>query len=407
MGTTVPVPLQSAPDLPGEEPRQSALVIVQRAVKGHMPALDGIRGVAVILVMVCHFSRLMDLSTPSHGLFNKLTDAGWTGVDLFFVLSGFLITGILLDSKDSPRYFFSFYMRRILRIFPLYYLACFVYLVGLPLIQNHLGILTNLKSLASVRIWFWVYAANWGMAITGKSFGTLGHFWSLAIEEQFYLFWPLAVRYTSNRTLARMCLGATLLSQFLRIVLLLNGFALGTIYIITVTRLDGLLLGALAALAVRNGRWLAQAASSLKYLISCSAVGLIVLAGVCRGFPPDQAPLVTVFSPLLLAVMFAGILLSAIIHSGSHLEEFFRASWLRSCGKYSYAMYVFHLPITLTVEHWIRPYFLKTSANALPDVLHIPAVMVYIIVMSFLTYAVARISWTVMEVHFFNLKRYF
>jgi peptidoglycan/LPS O-acetylase OafA/YrhL len=403
----VAVPLQSGIDVQREETKQSSFASAQLAVKGHMPALDGIRGIAILLVMVCHFSRVMDLNPSTQQFFNRLMEAGWVGVDLFFVLSGFLITGILLDSKESSRYFFKFYMRRILRIFPLYYLACLSYLVFLPLVQQHLGILRNLVSVAPLQIWFWFYAANWGMAITGLSFGFLGHFWSLAIEEQFYMVWPLVVRVTSKVTLARICIAIALFSQFLRIAMLWKGFSLGTIYVITLTRLDGLVLGALAALAVRDSKWLQQAAASLKYLISISMAGVLILACLSRGFPPFTAPLVTVFSPLLLAVMFGGILISALLYSGSTLATLLRASWLRSCGKYSYAMYVFHLPLAGTAEHWVKHVYLKGTLNTIFDFSRMPAVLVYIVVMSLLTYGVARISWTVFEVHFYNLKRYF
>ncbi len=397
----------NATDLHAGGPKQLSLASVERTVKGHMPALDGIRGVAILLVMVCHFTRIMDPNTPSQLLFSKLTEAGWTGVDLFFVLSGFLITGILLDSKDSASYFFSFYMRRILRIFPLYYTACFVYLVAVPLVQNHLGLLTSVHSIASDQVWFWAYSANWGQAVSGRPFNALVHFWSLAIEEQFYLVWPLVVRVTSERTFARLCIALVLVSQLLRIMLFLKGFSLFVIFQITVTRLDGLALGALAALAVRDERWLARADSSLKYLIPLPFVGLVVLGIVSRGFTQINGPLVVLFSPLLLAVMFAGILLSAIVRRGSKFETLLRAPWLRSCGKYSYAMYVFHLPMMMIVEHQNKYFFLRASINAIPGISRILVVVGYVIMSSLLTYVVARLSWWALESHFINLKRHF
>ena len=389
------------------ERQQPSLASVERAVKGHMPALDGIRGVAILLVMVCHFTRIMDPNTPSQLFFSNLTEAGWIGVDLFFVLSGFLITGILLDSRDSANYFFSFYMRRILRIFPLYYTACFVYLVILPLVQNHLGRLTSVHLIPSDQVWFWAYAANWGQAVRGRPFNALVHFWSLAIEEQFYLVWPLVVRVTSKRTFARLCLALVLVSQLLRLVLYLKGFSLFVIFQITVTRLDGLALGALTALAVRDEWWLARVASCLKYLIPLPLVVLVVLGIVSGGFSQTKGPLVILFSPLLLAVMFAGILISAIVRRGSKLETYLRVPWLRSCGKYSYAMYVFHLPLMMIVEHQNKHYFLKAAINAIPGVARILVVVGYVIVSSLLTYVVARLSWWALESHFINLKRHF
>jgi peptidoglycan/LPS O-acetylase OafA/YrhL len=398
---------QKAPTDHQEKPEQLSLASAQRAVKGHMPALDGIRGIAVILVMVCHFSRILSPDNLSRLIFSNVTEAGWVGVDLFFVLSGFLITGILLDSKSSASYFSSFYMRRILRIFPLYYAACFVYLVVVPFLQSHARVMTGVHTVGSDQIWFWTYAVNWGQAITHRPFNALVHFWSLAIEEQFYLLWPLAVRITSRRGLGRLCVGLVLISQLLRIVLLLQGFTLFTIFQITVTRLDGLALGALAALAVRDEVWLKQAASLLKYLIPIPFVWLVVLGLVSGQFSQINGPLVIIFSPLLLAVMFAGILLSAILRPGSHFESFLRAPWLRSCGKYSYAMYVFHVPLQSILEARTKSFFLRETMNTIPGFWRILVVVGYIIASSFLTYGIARISWWAMERHFINLKRYF
>ncbi len=390
-----------------DEPLQTSLAPVQRVVKGHMPALDGIRGVAILLVLAGHFSRVMGTDTLAQRFFSRLTEAGWTGVDLFFVLSGFLITGILLDSKDSPRYFSSFYMRRILRIFPLYYLSTFAYVAFVRLAQTHPGLLPNLKSLGGGQIWFWVYAVNWGIVLSGGSFGAFGHFWSLAIEEQFYFLWPLVVRLTSKLTLARLCIALVVASQILRMVMYLEGFRMDIVFYLTVTRLDGLAMGALAALCFRNEKWLAQAASMLKYIIPIPFVGLIAIAWVSRGFPPLEGPFVMTFAYLLLAVMFAGILISAILRSGSRLERIFCTSWLRSCGKYSYAMYVWHVPMMLLVQHQNRYFLMKRLIDAVPGFPRILVVILYMFVSSVLTYIVARISWWAIESHFINLKRYF
>jgi peptidoglycan/LPS O-acetylase OafA/YrhL len=396
-----------APKDQQQKAEEILIASAQSAVKGHMPALDGIRGLAIVLVMVCHFSRVLTPKTPLQLLFSNLTEAGWVGVDLFFVLSGFLISGILLDSKTSANYFSSFYMRRILRIFPLYYSVCFVYLVVVPLLQRHARLMTGVHSVGSDQIWFWTYMVNWGQAITHRPFNALVHFWSLAIEEQFYLLWPLAVLFVYKRNLARLCIGLVLVAELLRIVLLLNGFSLFTIFQLTVTRLDGLALGSLAALAVRDEAWLKQAASLLKFIIPIPFVWLVVLGLVSGGFSQIKGPLVIIFSPMLLAVMFAGIVLSAILHPGSPFELFLRAPWLRSCGKYSYAMYVFHVPLQSLLEAKTKTFLLRDAINAFHGFSLILVVLGYIVALSFLTYGIARISWWAMERHFISLKRYF
>ena len=162
--------------------------------RSHLPGLDGIRGLAILMVMFSHFivvGKNLDPLSP----FGRFLHSGYLGVDLFFVLSGFLITGILIDSKITPNYFRVFYMRRALRIFPLYYLLLAVsWLTVVFITPQDKPLLTGVDSMA----WFWLYASNIGMAVKGDWLNSptwvgLGHFWSLAVEEQFYLVWPLLV----------------------------------------------------------------------------------------------------------------------------------------------------------------------------------------------------------------------
>lgn len=202
-----------------------------------MPALDGIRGIAILLVMTIHY-----FNDPQPGLDNlvhKVTDGGWMGVDLFFVLSGFLITGILLDANGGAHYFISFYGRRALRIFPLYYL----YLV---LLWAVFGIATTWP--------YWTYLLNIQIAINGQwpAIPYVAHLWSLAIEEQFYLLWPLVVLLCSRRTLMRLCLAIVALSPMLRAWVLHAGVASRAVSVLTPTRVEGLLAGALLAVLVRT-----------------------------------------------------------------------------------------------------------------------------------------------------------
>jgi peptidoglycan/LPS O-acetylase OafA/YrhL len=158
---------------------------------GHVPELDGLRGFAVGLVLVRHF-------WPNAGFLSAaapLADLGWIGVDLFFVLSGFLITGILMDSIGRPDYYQRFYKRRAFRIFPLYY--AFLLLMFLFLAFWRQGYyLQRLRSEWGSPLWFVVYLANFVSAYSGKlvPFGPLGPLWSLQIEEQFYVFFPVLVR---------------------------------------------------------------------------------------------------------------------------------------------------------------------------------------------------------------------
>src|SRR5262245_10664845 len=162
-------------------------------IASHIPALDGIRGIAILLVLLFHFGQYgHGLPYPAvfvDKLFHRICQIGWVGVDLFFVLSGFLITGILYDSKGRNHYFRNFYVRRCLRILPLYYFSLILFLIVLPkLFPLH----TGFRSLRQDSFWYWTYLSNVRVAYRGwDSFGVLDHFWSLAVEEQFYLLWPI------------------------------------------------------------------------------------------------------------------------------------------------------------------------------------------------------------------------
>src|SRR3954466_6828035 len=187
---------------------------------GHIATLDGLRGVAILLVMLCHFLGL--LHTGNHRLDSLLHlgfGHGWVGVNLFFVLSGFLITGILLDAKSSPRYFRNFYARRTLRIFPLYYGVLFVCFAILPLFPGSNS--ADFLALRSRQGWLWTYCTNIKIVLDGDwKFATplldLGHFWSLAVEEHFYLVWPLLVFLLPTRALVKACIGVIVVAGLAR-----------------------------------------------------------------------------------------------------------------------------------------------------------------------------------------------
>ena len=155
-------------------------VLYDRARRSHIPALDGLRGIAVLTVMWLHFVFLVP-RTGGERLFWNLSETGWIGVDLFFVLSGFLITGILYDAKGGPHYFRNFYMRRSLRIFPLYYAFLILIFAVMPLLRasgaDHVG----------KQLWMWTYLSNVLFARVGWEGmpAHTTHLWSLAIEEQF------------------------------------------------------------------------------------------------------------------------------------------------------------------------------------------------------------------------------
>src|ERR1700677_2473843 len=197
---------------------------VNHSSLGHIPALDGVRGVAILLVLINHFSPEKDYGNTLAKIFQPVTNSMTVGVDLFFVLSGFLITGILLRSRSSNRYFRNFYSRRALRIFPLYYFVLILLAIGLHVIPSW----RNLTTLRDAWPWYWFYGTNYLICQTGFTFldhaqVSLGHFWSLAVEEHFYLFWPLMVWLLSDRALLRLCIALMVIAPICRAYAVLSG----------------------------------------------------------------------------------------------------------------------------------------------------------------------------------------
>ncbi len=218
---------------------------------GHMAALDGVRGLAIALVLCVHFiGDDVPQSLLERGV-TRLACYGVWGVDLFFVLSGFLITGILYDARGGPGYFRNFYLRRTLRIFPLHYAVLaflFVLLPALPLPYP-----AGLAEAAEHQRWLWPYAGNLYLSWQGawSALPFVGHFWSLAVEEHFYLVWPVVVLFCSRRALLAVCVGCGVFALSLRVALALAGVSDVALVAFTPCRLDALCAGAFLAVTLR------------------------------------------------------------------------------------------------------------------------------------------------------------
>jgi peptidoglycan/LPS O-acetylase OafA/YrhL len=309
----------------------------------HVPALDGIRGAAVLLVLAHDFDLLDGVPGAPAKAIGLAMDVGWIGVQLFFVLSGYLITGILLDTREAPNYWSAFLGRRAVRIFPLYYAVLFVAFVVAPLAGHT-------PAGAQHQLWLWTYLANWAEPL-GRTVSVFPHFWSLSIEEQFYLAWPLLVRKLRPRALGMLCLGLVALAFASRLALRASGWsgAASGAYVFTVCRVDALALGALAALAVRAPR-LASLLSARLGLLRGVAIALPVATVLVTRGAPRAGLLTQSYGYTLFAVAFAALILDlALAPAGDR----FRGAWsfapLRAVGRYSYAMYVFHTPLHLLV----------------------------------------------------------
>ncbi|HEV2276255.1 MAG TPA: acyltransferase, partial [Acidobacteriaceae bacterium] len=209
----------------------------------HKPELDGIRGIAILAVLLSHAAVHIRPDVHVARILIELMIPGWSGVELFFALSGFLITGILLRTKRSPNYFSSFYMRRFLRIFPIYYLTLTLGLIAAVFSPWWHSLMPELEK---TRIAFYFYLQNCPLFWNHLQplSGAFGHFWSLAVEEQFYLVWPILIWLLPEKTVFRICCAGFLLALPLRMLLFAKVFGSNfALMQLTTSRVDGLFIG--------------------------------------------------------------------------------------------------------------------------------------------------------------------
>jgi peptidoglycan/LPS O-acetylase OafA/YrhL len=359
----------------------------------HMPALDGLRGVAVLLVIVDHMCASMQLE---FGIYNKFMSAayyGWTGVDLFFVLSGFLITGILYDAKPGPNYFKNFYARRALRIFPLYYLVLIGFVVLFPLLQHlHLSGHENPG-------WLFVYLANFVMAFKGDgSFGTLDHFWSLAVEEHFYFVWPAIVFFCRRRTVMAVAAAALVIALVCRIAA--QGFPAANylaVYVATPMRMDALAAGALIALAARGPGGI-HALVKPAFAIGGATLLAFVTLAVIRHTKSSLDPAMATIGYSLVWMIYGSVLVLAL--KWRPLNVVMNSAVLRWFGKYSYGMYVWHPIVFIILLHSEFVRTLRGPATPLAIGLNVAAALALMLI-------VTLVSWHLWEKQFLKLKARF
>ena len=362
----------------------------------HVPALDGLRGVAVLLVLAFHFAHIDGDGGVVERALLGATRSGWAGVDLFFVLSGFLITGILLDARGSPGYFRAFYLRRVLRIFPLYY----AYLAVLFLVLPALVPAVDVK--AETQGWLWAYLGNILFAREGgfQASPYTGHFWSLAVEEQFYLLWPFLVWFLPRRRLAWLCLGFVAGAFALRFAIHRTTFNATAAYVLTPARLDALAMGALVAIAAREPAWWPRVRRGAPWVLGAAAIA-VAAVWVRRGglFGGDPAVQVWAFGPL--AAGFAALLVLAVGGRGSSsLSRGLACPMLRTAGKYSYGLYVLHYPVFLGLEAT----GLTSAALAARLGGRLAGIAAFASIAGAITLAGALLSWNLLEKRFLRWK---
>ncbi|WP_420993069.1 acyltransferase family protein [Cupriavidus sp. 30B13] len=375
---------------------------------GHLRPLDGLRGIAILLVFFHHSvvpAALGDTGTIGH-LAVKLLVSGWIGVDVFFALSGFLITGILLDAKGTPRYFVNFYAKRTLRIFPLYYFFLVLFFLVLrPFLAEIYQPGQAYADLYHAQAWFWSYLQNWYFArLPEGSPVPVTQLWSLAIEEQFYLAWPVVVFLCPARRVAILSLALCVASPALRLVLISDGWDQMAIYVSTLTHLDPLLFGALVASYARSRAPLPTARQVLGAFAVLAVAGAALVAVLDGALRRNGLALQTLGFSIIGASSALLIAATLLLPAGARLNRFLGHPLLTMFGKYSYSLYVFHPPVLYAMA-WV----FRTRLRLLPDdgSVFSAGYLCFVLVSLLACMLVSLATWHLFEARLLALKRYF
>jgi peptidoglycan/LPS O-acetylase OafA/YrhL len=301
-----------------------------------IPELDGFRGMAVLMVMAEHVYEVAPTKVALSGPLGFLLTHGWLGVDLFFVLSGFLITGILLDERDRGDYFQSFYRRRACRILPLAIACLIVYSLVSGSTDDHgffVDFVLTLLFCANLNVFFGV------LPIPGT-----GVMWSLAVEEHFYLLWPLIIRSFSRRIVAYFGVAIVLASPVARGLAMHYGVHPQSVYQLSWFRFDGLAMGALLAIFVRSHHFTVRTT----WVIAVGWLAVIMTATVLLtpyGALQAKSTLGEALRYSQAQALFGAAMAVALAHQGRAGTAFLRSRFLGWTAALSYCLYMIHMSV--------------------------------------------------------------
>ena len=337
--------------------------------------LDGVRAIAVFMVIFFHF--FFDLNL--HPILTKIANFGRTGVSLFFVLSGFLITRILIATKESPGYFSSFYVRRSLRIFPLYYFFLSLIFIIIPLFSG--------KPFAPfhLQVYNWTYLHNFALTFRWEQVGPR-HLWSLSVEEHFYLFWPLLIYLLSIRKIVGAIVLTIIMAFVVKYIMIEHDYAA---YYFTFARIDELAIGALLAVLEIKNKLIDKNANKFLLISVIFAIPTIALLTI---FTDMGNTILQIVKYNLLAFTFWGMVGYVISSRETNwVKRFLRTKLMVFAGKISYGLYIYH------------PLCIATIWSVFPK---LNLVLNFVIAVGF-TFLVASASYYLFELNFLKLKRFF
>lgn len=352
----------------------------------HIPLLDGFRGMAILLVISMHYTGFA---------------AGWIGVDLFFVLSGFLISLKLVQSMGRKRYVLNFYWRRILRICPLYFATLMVVFVLFPLWMPSLLTPSYIK-LIHVQNWYWSFTQNFYNAFHGWPDNiSIVHFWSLATEMQFYLCWPFVILFFYKKPSTM----AVFLCILVVVAVLFRAWADHYMtfiplyrYVLLPSRIDAFAIGCLLFLLVHH--FPAQTVQWIGWL-ALAGVILNVLLYVCFYSTVYYATFTSRVGYTLFDITWAALMGYGLLFAGKRniISKLFTNRFMTATGTWSYAMYVFHLPLWTFINRFIVNRYGENYKQNLWGQAGLPLMTLAMV------YGLAILSYYCFEKYMFRLKK--
>jgi peptidoglycan/LPS O-acetylase OafA/YrhL len=363
--------------------------------------LDGIRGLAILMVLAVHSFSYAGPS-PLGSVIDSIARASWVGVTLFFVLSGFLITGILLDTRERQHFLRDFYARRALRIFPLYFAFLALYLLLVPHVPYFSARLPQPP--AELQVYYWTYLANmreWLSGLANRP-SPLGPLWSLAVEEQVYVAWPFLILLVAGRRLPAVWIGLAGCSFAWRAWTRFTAQSIEASYAWSPANLEAFAAGALVAWLLRHERTrLATWARPVALVAgACTATLWAGLGHFNFWLAPVQ--LLTVGTSAVVALCASIIGASVTATGTSRFNRMLSSSGLCVFGRYSYAIYLFHSPVIAL----LGPVRGVLGEPAWPN-RDLVASALFAGSVTVCSLAAAFVSWHLWEAPFLSLKRYF